>query len=92
MSWLYVTAFHKANAEQKRLLVESYGKRDAELVNIVKGIYRDLDVEGEWINHVRTEVKDIEELIDQLPEKSPKQAYNIALQKFRTNYLDVETP
>ncbi|KAF9162535.1 Farnesyl pyrophosphate synthetase [Actinomortierella ambigua] len=45
-SWLINQAIAKANAEQRKVLDENYGKRDEKNVAAVKEIFKQLDVEG----------------------------------------------
>jgi len=44
-SWLVVQALERATAEQKQIIEENYGKTDAECVNKVKALYRELRLE-----------------------------------------------
>ena len=86
ISWLYCVAYQKSNEEQKNILRNYYGKGDSESVNIVKKIYDDLDVKGEWFNHLNKSLVEIQDLVDQLPERSAKPAFNYCIQLLRSNY------
>ena len=85
---MYTTAYRKASDEQIDLLKKYYGKDDSTAVDMVKGLYEDLDMKSEWLGHVRKTVEEIQDLIDELPERSPKLALNVGLQKFRHIYLN----
>ncbi|KAF9975773.1 Farnesyl pyrophosphate synthetase [Actinomortierella ambigua] len=45
-SWLINQAIAKANAEQRKVLDENYGKKDEKNVAAVKEIFKQLDIEG----------------------------------------------
>ncbi|KAG0223349.1 Farnesyl pyrophosphate synthetase [Actinomortierella wolfii] len=45
-SWLINQAIAKANAEQRKILDENYGKKDEKNVAAVKEVFKQLDVEG----------------------------------------------
>eukprot|EP00762_Andalucia_godoyi_P006156 ANDGO_01645.mRNA.1 Farnesyl diphosphate synthase len=44
-SWLVVTALGMATDAQKQILFENYGKHDDKCIDIVKALYRELDLE-----------------------------------------------
>jgi farnesyl diphosphate synthase len=44
-SWLVVQAMERASADQKKVIEENYGKTDAECVNKVKALYRELKLD-----------------------------------------------
>ena len=85
---MYTTAYHKASDGQINLLKRYYGKDDSTAVDMVKGLYEELDMKKDFFKHVRKTVEEIQELIDELPERSPKLALNVGLQKFRHIYLN----
>ena len=57
-------------------------------MKIVEQIYRDLDMETEFYIHLKKTLKEIEALLDQLPERSPKRGLNLFLQNFRNTLAD----
>ena len=45
VTWLAYKALEKASPKQKKLLEESYGKRDKKCVRFVKKVFRELNLE-----------------------------------------------
>eukprot|EP00887_Chlorella_sp_A99_P003158 scaffold9.g3158.t1 len=45
-SWLVVQALERASEQQRKVIEEHYGKSDEASVAAVKGVYRELDLEG----------------------------------------------
>ena len=70
------------------MLKKYYEKDDSTTVDMVKGLYVELDMKKQWLEHVRKTVEEIQELIDELPERSSKLAFNVSLQKYRNIYMN----
>merc|ERR1719498_374794 len=49
--WLVVQALEKATPEQRVILEENYGKNDMKCVEIIKKLYREMDLEGLYIDY-----------------------------------------
>ena len=62
-----------------------YGNPSVESENIVKKIYEELDMKDEWFEHLEKSLTEAQELVDQMPERSPKQAFDFILQKLLIN-------
>ncbi|KAI9208198.1 isoprenoid synthase domain-containing protein [Polychytrium aggregatum] len=67
-SWLINQALAIASAEQRQVLDNHYGRRDAESVKIVKGIYTDLSIKEIYGRYEEDSYKRISALIEQIDE------------------------
>lgn len=67
-SWLINQALDKANPEQRKVLDENYGKKNAESEAKVKQIYIDLDIEGVYKAYEEKSFNDLTALINKLDE------------------------
>eukprot|EP00695_Tsukubamonas_globosa_P001808 TRINITY_DN288_c0_g1_i1.p2 TRINITY_DN288_c0_g1~~TRINITY_DN288_c0_g1_i1.p2 ORF type:complete len:192 (-),score=100.82 TRINITY_DN288_c0_g1_i1:96-671(-) len=63
-SWLVVQALQRANAEQKKILEENYGKKDETCVATIKQLYRDLDLEKIFQDYENESYTRINAIID----------------------------
>ena len=70
-SWLIVTALTHANSEQRRVLEECYGRKDAEKEKRVKEIYDELDLRGKYAKYERDTTELVTSLINSLPKDGP---------------------
>ncbi|XP_031264059.1 farnesyl pyrophosphate synthase [Pistacia vera] len=50
-SWLVVKAMERCNEEQKKLLIENYGKEDPACVAKVKELYNTIDLQGAFVEY-----------------------------------------
>ncbi|KAH8551438.1 farnesyl pyrophosphate synthase [Umbelopsis sp. PMI_123] len=69
-SWLINQALVIANPEQRKLLDENYGKKDAEAEAKVKQLYRDLNIEGIYKDYENKSYTELRALIDQVDEST----------------------
>ncbi|CEI88549.1 Putative Farnesyl pyrophosphate synthase [Rhizopus microsporus] len=67
-SWLINQALAKANPEQRKVLDENYGKKNAEAEAKVKQLYIDLDIEGTYKAYEEKSYRELTALIEQLDE------------------------
>lgn len=77
-SWLVVKALERSNEEQKKILCENYGKNDPTNVAKVKSLYKDLDLEGAFVEY---ESKSYNMLITSI-EAQPSKAVQAVLKSF----------
>lgn len=80
-SWLFVTAMQRCNAEQKKLLLENYGKHDQEKVDIVKKLYSELALEDAYHAYEEQTYNLICNHIQQMSEELPKGLFYDMLHK-----------
>ncbi|CAM9425222.1 unnamed protein product [Pylaiella littoralis] len=62
-SWLVVQALERASKAQKAVLIENYAVDDDAKIERVKGLYRELDLEGVYARYEEETHKQIKELI-----------------------------
>lgn len=77
-SWLVVKALELCNGEQKKVLLENYGKADEAKVAKVKALYNDLDLQGEFAEY---ESKSYQKLTSSI-EAHPSKAVQAVLKSF----------
>ncbi|CAN1353713.1 Farnesyl pyrophosphate synthase 1 [Linum perenne] len=77
-SWLVVKAFELSNEEQKKLLLENYGKADPTNVAKVKALYHDLNLQAVFAEY---ESKSYDKLITSI-EAHPSKAVQAVLKSF----------
>ncbi|CAI0556505.1 unnamed protein product [Linum tenue] len=77
-SWLVVKAFQLSNDEQKKLLLENYGKADPGNVAKVKALYHELNLQGVFEEY---ESKSYEKIITSI-EAHPSKAVQAVLKSF----------
>ncbi|XP_057982885.1 farnesyl pyrophosphate synthase-like isoform X1 [Malania oleifera] len=69
-SWLVVKALESCNEEQKKLLRENYGKADQANVAKVKELYKELDIEGAFLEYESSSYKKLTSAIEAQPSKA----------------------
>lgn len=69
-SWLVNTALAKATPEQRKILDENYGIKDAQKEKKVKALYQDLELEAEFFKYEEAKVADIKTKIEHLDESA----------------------
>nr|AEY80378.1 farnesyl diphosphate synthase [Santalum album] len=69
-SWLVVKALELSNEEQKKLLYENYGKADEASVAKVKALYKELDLEGAFVEYENASYEKIISSIEVQPSKA----------------------
>lgn len=62
-SWLVNTALKKASPEQRKVLDENYGQRNAECEAKVKAVFHELDLENDYLAYEESVVGKIREMI-----------------------------
>jgi farnesyl diphosphate synthase len=67
-SWLINQALAKANPEQRKVLDENYGQKNAEAEAKIKQLYIDLDIEAVYKAYEDKSFKDLNALIEKLDE------------------------
>nr|AFJ52720.1 farnesyl pyrophosphate synthase [Mangifera indica]AFJ53077.1 farnesyl pyrophosphate synthase [Mangifera indica] len=77
-SWLVVKAMERCNEEQKKLLIENYGKADPACVAKVKELYNTIDLQGAFAEY---ESASYERLIKSI-EAHPNKAIQALLKSF----------
>ena len=70
-SWLINVALNHANAEQRKILDESYGRKDPDKEAKVKKVYAELDLVGKYNAYEKESYEKITGLINKLPENGP---------------------
>ncbi|XP_050216786.1 farnesyl pyrophosphate synthase-like [Mercurialis annua] len=71
-TWFIVKALELANADQKNVLYENYGKADPVCVAKVKDIYEVLDLQGIYTEYEKNTNKKLTEIIKTHPNKALK--------------------
>lgn len=69
-SWLINQALAKANPEQRKVLDENYGQKNAEAEAKIKQLYIDLEIEAVYKAYEEKSFNDLNALIDQLDEST----------------------
>ncbi|XP_057965393.1 farnesyl pyrophosphate synthase 2-like [Malania oleifera] len=77
-SWLVVKALERCNEEQKKLLRENYGKANQANVAKVKELYKELDIEGAFLEYESSSYKKLTSAI----EAQPSKAVEVVLKSF----------
>ncbi|KAL5705611.1 dimethylallyltranstransferase [Ranunculus cassubicifolius] len=77
-SWLVVQALERSNEDQKKVLVENYGKAEKERVKKVKLLYKDLGLEKVFADYER---KSYEKIVSSI-EAHPNHAVQAVLKSF----------
>ncbi|EJC99079.1 farnesyl-diphosphate synthase [Fomitiporia mediterranea MF3/22] len=70
-SWLINVALAHASTEQRKLLDECYGRKDAEKEKKVKQVYDELDLKGKYEKYEKESYEKVTGLINQLPADGP---------------------
>ncbi|KAJ3183177.1 Farnesyl pyrophosphate synthetase [Gaertneriomyces sp. JEL0708] len=66
--WLIVQALDRCSPEQRKVLDECYGKKDAECVKKVKQVYKELNIEGVYHKYEEDSYTRLTALIEQVDE------------------------
>ncbi|KAI5671283.1 hypothetical protein M9H77_11647 [Catharanthus roseus] len=69
-SWLVVKALERCNEEQKKILLEHYGKADPDDVAKVKALYNNLDLQGVFEEYERKSYEKLTSSIEAHPSKA----------------------
>ena len=82
-SWLVVQAMSRANPEQLKAIRENYGVDDEEKIALIKGIYRDLDLEGVFKAYEEESYTRLSAMIDDFSggDRVPKDVFRQMLAK-----------
>ncbi|KAF2685247.1 terpenoid synthase [Lentithecium fluviatile CBS 122367] len=82
-SWLVNQALRKVSPEQRKLLEENYGRKDAEKEAKVKGLYHDLKLAEFYQQWEEERVADLRKRIDQVDESEglKKEVFEVFLKK-----------
>lgn len=80
-SWLFVVAMQRCSPEQKKFLLENYGKHEPEKIDDVKKLYGDLDMEDVYHNYEEQTYNMICTHIQQMNEELPKGLFYDMLHK-----------
>ncbi|KAF2864589.1 ERG20 farnesyl diphosphate synthase [Piedraia hortae CBS 480.64] len=67
-SWLINQALKSCNSEQRKILNENYGRKDAECEKRVKAVFDELDLEGKYKSFEEERVGELKKKISQLDE------------------------
>lgn len=70
-SWLVNTALAHASPAQRKVLDESYGRKDKEAEERVKKVYDELDLKGKYEAYEKGRYELLTGLIEKIPEDSP---------------------
>ena len=79
-SWLVVQALERCNAQQRKVLLDNYGKWDDEKVAVIKELYRNLDLQTVFAKYEEESYTAIQKELDQL-KILPRGVFEILLQK-----------
>jgi farnesyl diphosphate synthase len=80
-SWLVCKALELVTDEQKKILMENYGKHDAEGVNKVKALYKELKLEELFHNYEEEQKKICDELIAKIEPVNFQELFKFLLGK-----------
>ncbi|KAL5705613.1 dimethylallyltranstransferase [Ranunculus cassubicifolius] len=69
-SWLVVQALERANEDEKKVLVENYGKADEVCVEKVKALYKDLGLHDVYADYEKKSYEKIVSTIEAHPNKA----------------------
>ena len=67
-SWLVNQALRAATTEQRKVLDENYGRKDAEMEKKVKEVYRELKLDEVYSTFEETRVKELRDMISRVDE------------------------
>ncbi|KAK7206443.1 isoprenoid synthase domain-containing protein [Myxozyma melibiosi] len=67
-SWLVNTALNKATPEQRKVLDENYGQKNSECEAKVKALYKEMDLEKDYLTYEEEVVGKIKTLIENVDE------------------------
>lgn len=87
-TWLIGTAMGVANKNQKKILVDNYGKEDPECEQRVKDMYRDIDIRGVYKAHKQDEYNKFMKMIKNGSDKMPKKSLLLCAHHATVPYLD----
>lgn len=79
-SWLVVQALQRANAKQRKVLVDNYGKHDDKKVDKVKKLYKEMGMEELFAEYEEKSYADIMTMMDSATEL-PKEVFMFLLKK-----------
>jgi len=80
-SWLVCKALELANDDQKKILVDHYGKHDAEGVQKVKDLYKELQLEELYHKYEEEQKKNCDELIAKIEPENFQDLFKFLLGK-----------
>lgn len=80
-SWLVCKALELVTPDQKQILLDNYGKHDAEGVQKVKDLYRDLGLEKVYQDYEEEQKKACDELIESIEPESFQDLFKFLLGK-----------
>ena len=80
-SWMVCKALELATEEQREVLLEHYGKHDPDGVEKVKGLYRDLGLEGVYRDYEEEQKKECDALIAEIEPESFRELFEFLLGK-----------
>jgi farnesyl diphosphate synthase len=63
-SWLVVKALERCSEEQTKILYENYGKAEPSNVAKVKALYKELDLEGAFMEYEKESYEKLTKLIE----------------------------
>ncbi|XP_014103473.2 farnesyl pyrophosphate synthase [Bactrocera oleae] len=81
-SWLAVICMQKCSPSQRAIMEECYGQKDAEKVEHVKKLYKELDLINHYHVYEERKYNDIKMKIQQASNDVPKDAFLSLLNKF----------
>ena len=62
--WLVVQALLKCNEDQRKIIEENYGKKDAECEKKIKQLYLDLDIEAVYKKYEEESYADLKAIME----------------------------
>jgi len=80
-SWCINTALAHVTPAQRKILDESYGRKDAEAEKRVKKVFEEVDVKGKYEVYEENAYKKIMGLIETIPEKPSASGGEVALKR-----------
>ena len=75
-SWLVVTALQNANAEQKNILINNYGRSETEAVSSIKSLYEELNLRDAYAKYAHETYNDIVKNIEKMSERLSKHFFH----------------
>lgn len=67
LTWLFATALHVGNAEQKRKLLENYGKGTEETEKAVLDLYEELQIQEHYKTFAQTSLGNLKKELEEMP-------------------------
>ena len=91
IGWAFITAYHQATNAQKKELLKNFGKDDPDAVQAVKNLYDELNLPESYQKTKRERTNYMVELINELPDYTPRKCFHQVIEMFFKNDLNINT-